>query len=914
LTEVVQFALYGVALGAMYALASQGLIVIYRGSGVLNFALGATGMVGAFLFYDVHANRGWSLVPSLALGLGSAAAIGALTQLLIMRKLRQSSSLMRLVATLAVLVILQSAAILHYSTDSQIVTGIFSSSEIVHFGPHLFLSFDRVVIIGIAALTTALLWGVYKFSRFGLATTAVAEDEETAAAAGVSTDRIALANWIIGSVLAAVTAILLAPIATLQVSALTDVIIAAFAGALVAGFRSFPLALVGAIGIGILQSELSRYVTTTGVGESAPFAVVLGYLVVRGRALPTRGQFLDKLPSVGNGRVRLRTVVPLLVVASALTLWVLPADWLGAATTSVAIATVLLSLVVVTGYAGQISLAQFTFAGIGALIAGRLAQDAGFSFLPALVLGVVATFGIGMLFGIPALRTRGVNLAIATLGLGVAVTAIVFGNYQLVGGFGGTQIGSQHLLGLNINSAQFPARYALVTLLVFAAAALMVAAVRRGRVGRRLIAIRENERAAAALGVNVLGAKLYAFGLGAGLAALGGILLAFQGTSITYDQFDISQSINAVSWAVIGGIGYIPGALAGSLLVPGGIFQLLIDQLTSIDQYIPLAGGVLLLVTILLNPDGLVSGQLDMVRAIWRRLRGTRDTAPIIHLPNLGSVDRDPSPGRRREGDVTVENLVIRFGGVVAVDHLSLRLSAGEVVGLIGPNGAGKTTAIDAITGFVRATSGQIVANGTRIDRLPPYKRARKGIVRSFQSLELFEDINVFENLQAAADPNDMASYATNLIGLGSRSVSPEFLEVVADFGLEQDLGRLPLTLPYGRRRLVAIARAVASAPDVLLLDEPASGLDEREARELVDLVADLARRRRMAILLVEHNMDVVMQVCDRITVLDFGKTIAVGTPTEIRNDPAVRAAYLGDETAATNEKPEILNAPPRAV
>lgn len=253
-------------------------------------------------------------------------------------------------------------------------------------------------------------------------------------------------------------------------------------------------------------------------------------------------------------------------------------------------------------------------------------------------------------------------------------------------------------------------------------------------------------------------------------------------------------------------------------------------------------------------------------------------------------------------GDVLldVRNVSLSFGGVKAIADISFDVRKGEIRAIIGPNGAGKTTLIDAVTGFTPMRAGTISLDGEAVTKWNVAKRARHGIARSFQSLELFEDSTVLENLRVASDPESVGSYFRDLVWPKNPPLAGEVVSAIKEFGLEEDLDRQVSDLPYGKRRLLAIARAVAMRPRILLLDEPAAGLGGVETEELAHLVKRLAADWGMGILLVEHDVNFVMTVCDFIVVLDFGREISRGAPATVRNDPAVIASYLGEDTEAT--------------
>jgi sulfate-transporting ATPase len=876
----------------MYALLGQGIVLIFRGSGILNLAHGAAAMVAAYLYDGLHVNHGWPAAEALAVSVATASAIGIFTDQLLLRRLRRTSPLARLIGVLGTLIVTQSIATVVWGATPVVVPPIVTPHPIDLLGATV--TTDRLWLLGTACALTTVMTFVWRYTRAGWIAEAVAENRRGAAALGWSPELVSALTWAVGSALAGLAGILISPITQLSVPTLVLLVIPALAAALIGRFVSFPLTLLGGLIVGVCQAEADNYVHITGASDALPFVLIVIVIVLRGSSLPLRGYVFDRVPGVGIGRVDPLALALAFVSGVLVVNLVSSANWLSAIAATFAAAIVLLSLVVLLGYGGQLSLAQYALAGIGALVAARLVAADRWPFGFALLGGVLAAAVVGLIFALPALRTRGVNLAVVSLGLGLTVQAVAFNDTSLTGGPGGTAVGGIRLLGWSIDPALHPGRYAAFVFVMFMACSLVVANIRRSRSGRRLLAIRANERAAAASGINVLAAKLYAFTIAGALAGLGGVLIGFQSTSVTFGTFDPLTSIVAVGQLVIGGAGYTVGALYGALLAPSSAASLIAQHWQEIDQYLPLIGGAGLILTLLTNQDGVVSSSVRLLRPLTGHVFALRPAAGPLAL-DAKSTTRVPPLS------LVAENITVRYGSAVAVDGVDLRIDPGKLVGLIGPNGAGKTSLIDALTGFA-PYSGRVLLGGTSIDSWPAHRRANAGMVRTFQALELFEGMTVLENLQASGERATGLSAVTDLVKPRYDALAAMAVAALREVGLEDFLDRLPSELSLGQRRLVAIARAVAMEPSVLLLDEPAAGLGDKESAEFARLVRWLTATWGMAVLLVEHDMDFVMAVSDRVVVVDFGVKIAEGTVAEVRRNPRAAAAYLGE---SVNEPPD---------
>jgi branched-subunit amino acid ABC-type transport system permease component/ABC-type branched-subunit amino acid transport system ATPase component len=905
--EVIQFFLIGLGTGGLYALTAQGIVLAYRASGTVNFAQGAFGMVSAYVFYELRDAWGLPWQIALVIGVLSGALLGLLTAMLVLRPLRPRAPLVRLMATIGLLIVLAHTFSTKYGTGLRVVKSPLTSGRFTPMDG-VSVGLDRVFIFVIAVVLTVVLTVVYSRTRFGMATSAVAENPQAAAALGISANVVDARNWAIAGATGALAGIFIAPISGLQVDVLTFLVLPALAAALVGRFTSFPLTLLGALGLGVAEAEVTRFFPNIGGGKTVSFVIIISVLMFRGTSLPGRNEQSARLGLLSNGRIDPRTLLPGLALVGVL-IMVLPVSWLDPFIVSLVLAVIMMSYVVVTGYAGQLSLAQYALAGMGAWFAGRAVANWDLGLELAIPLGVACTIPIGLVVALPALRTRGSNLAVATLGLASILQALVLLNEKRTGGTSGTAVGAPTIFGVDINPFTHPERYALTVFGLLTLVALMVANLRRGITGRRLIAVRSNERAAASVGINVTSSKLYAFGVASAIAALGGILLAFRNSVIVFEQFSITASLTSLASVVIGGVGHVIGPLFGSLIVSGGLGGRPFKNVESVDRWLTVLGGGLLVLMLLLHPTGLADSHIAQLprrlgRLLLRPFRGWRG------VRRVDSVELDEEAVRPRivtPAALEVSGLTVRFGGVLALHEVALRVEPGQVVGLIGPNGAGKTTFVDAVTGYLPDVQGSVWLAGRSLDRMSAYRRARLGLRRSFQSVELFDDLTIRENLGAATDRHSFGPYVTDLVAPHTPPLSAAAIAAIRHFGLTGELDHLPAQLPFAARRLAGIARSVAAEPSILLLDEPASGLDERESAELGHLIVALAREWGMGVLLIEHDVDLVMRICDRVNVLVAGEIVAEGPPSKIRDDAIVREAYLGIPANDAVGEPEAV-------
>ncbi|MDG1846299.1 MAG: branched-chain amino acid ABC transporter permease/ATP-binding protein [Acidimicrobiales bacterium] len=913
--------------GMLYALIAIGLVLIYKATGVINFAQGAIGTFGGFVMGMVMVNYGLPYWLAAILAIAASGAVSTATELLVVRRLFTKPRLLLFVATLGVAQLVALLQIWLPTVNERVDYPTPINNHWYIGGINILLRGEQLMVLIVVPALVIILAYLLQKTRFGLAVRSAADNPGAAQLAGLSIRAVSTQVWFIAGVLSGVSTLLIGPVQQLDAGGIgtslgPELLLFSLTAAMFGQLESFPRALVGGLAIGIvnrlvLANKSKGFLGDWGIGNGANLLAVFVILLLM-MLFITRGDRSSEQSWVLTPRLRsahkdlvkfplYQWISKIGMVFLALAIVGLPQfvdkpSRLIAYSGVLIVMLVVLSAVVLTGWAGQLSLGQFAFAGVGAFMTSYYA--ASLNYFAALGIGVLWGIGVALVVGIPALRLRGLYLGIATLGFALVTGRWILSIERLnSNSAGGSKVKPPVLFGRYDLRTDKEAYYYLCVVMV-AIVIYLLWRLRLSGIGRTLIAVRDNEATAAAYTISPTRAKLIAFAVSGGVGALAGGLLVPATGSLRSLQFQPAESLLVMSIAVVGGISSITGGVLGTIFLVG-----LPTVFESSAQVRLFSSGLGMLVVLMYFPGGLISllhnardsfltwlankqkwvptykGQSN---AIWS---GTRDSKQV----GEDNVQGIPA--------LSTNDVSVQFGGRHAVTGVSINVQQGEIVGLIGTNGAGKTTLMNAISGFVSA-DGIIELYGSPIHKSSSHIRARSGIGRAFQNAKLFGSLTVRETIMTALESRERSLLLPSIFGVppstsAERKKRSQAEEIIHYLGLGRYADQLISELSTGTRRIVELGALIALDTQLMLLDEPTAGVAQKETEAFGPLIHAIRKELGSSILLIEHDMPMVMSISDRIYCLESGSVIAEGSPDEVRNDPSVIASYLGTDNRA---------------
>jgi ABC-type branched-subunit amino acid transport system ATPase component/ABC-type branched-subunit amino acid transport system permease subunit len=948
----------GLLNGLTIGLLAAGLVLVYKSSGFINLAQAQMGTVSALLVAKWVSSWGWNWWLSFVLAVLVGLVTGWIVERFLVRPLknRRTSAVRLMFLTIGV------SQLLLALTFVPSLGGNSSANNFAALPfPQPFtsnLQIGLVVLNGMSVLTMILvptlvigLTLFLRFSSLGQQIRAAASNPDAARLCGISVNRVSAITWGLAGSLAAVSAILAAPSqASFNAASFGPYLLFVTLGAAAFGaFVSLPWALVGGVVLGVISQVVTAETSDATKGELVVFLVILVVVLVRGRAIGRVFAFsseaveerrIIRVPSVlkqdfltRNARwLALASVVALAVVLPFLPYF----NGSGHQFLLVLIlvyALIGIALTMLIGWAGQVSLGNFAVVGIAAYLTARLALD-GWS-IPALFI-LMAALGAAVMaiVGLPALRVPGMTLVVTTLGFAVVCQDWLFQQPWLVTGQpeGLTVVPPRLAIGLGSPSTQLT--FYFVALVALGLAIRGGLALRRSSPGRLIIAVRDNERAASSFGVMPATVKLAVLALSGALVGVAGVLWADSWGYVTPAEFTANVSLALLAIPVIGGLGSIGGAVAAAVLLYGSTYfigPLVTPVFGSIGQNMGFQlflAGAASVGTLLAYPRGLAGFFQDTWQKFLDRragkpqflqgqTTGNEVTGSAIEAVSYTSSKKASGPkssgvaglpidggGLEPAPPLVVSGVKVHFGGVTALDAVDVVVHAEEIVGLIGPNGAGKTTLMNVVSGFVKAESGSVQLFGNEVADLPADLRTAFGLSRSFQEAALFPGLTVKETVQVALARGHKIGILSAMISApwardSEARSSDRADDVIRRFGLTPWADTPTAELSTGTRRICDLAAQVAASPQLLLLDEPTGGIAQRDAEAFVPLLHRIRDDLGCSVMIVEHDMPLLMSLCDRVYAMDAGRILAVGSPSEIRQNQDVIASYLGTSEVA---------------
>jgi ABC-type branched-subunit amino acid transport system ATPase component/branched-subunit amino acid ABC-type transport system permease component len=881
--QLLPFIVAGIASGSIYGMAATGLVLTYKTSGIFNFGQGALATAAAYIFYAMHYANNINWIPSLIVSVAVAGPLMGLGMERISRRLSQQSVVWKIVATIGLILIVQGLGTVKYgSTTINVPQFLPKGMDFFSVGG-VNISYAQLTVTVVSLAAVVGLYALFRWSRTGVAMRAVVDDPDLLAMQATSPVRVRRSAWIIGSTFAALSGVLVLPFIGLDAIALTYLVVQAFGAAAIGAFSSMPLTFAGAILIEVAANISQKYVVNVtwlgGLPGSLPFIVLFVVLLVLPRRRLAPASSVETRPALQwQGPARVRIVTGVVVVALLALVPSIVGNDIGFYTIGLTQMIMLLSLGLLVKTSGQVSLCHAAFAAIGAVVFSQLTVGLGIPWFAALILAGLIVVPVGAFVAIPAIRLTGLFLALATFGFGIFVEQMLYSTSWMFTILSNGRAEPRPSIGSGDTA------YYYVVLVIVVVTALIMVAIHEGRLGRVLRGLSDSPLAVATMGLSTNTTRVIVFCISAFFAAVSGVLYAasihFAVSSDTHFQSLYSLTLLALlalapfaePWYAIFGLiaAVIPGYLTSA----------------SVSSWLNAFFGVSAIGVAL---QGRHAGMPERLRQILERFGRPRTAKPAA----------SPGPARRTpEGaGLEVRNLRVAFGGLVAVDDLSFSVPLGRVTGLIGPNGAGKTTTFDACSGLNRRISGRISLHGRDVTRMGTSARGRLGLGRTFQRMALCDRLTVAENVALGRESGLAGgSVLGQMVASRSQRIETEAAAWSAmDLcGIADLAGVQAGALSTGQRRLVELARCLAGRFDVLILDEPSSGLDRSETEALDSILRRAVEERGYGILLVEHDMSLVMNVCDYIYVLDFGKLLFEGDARSVAASPQVQAAYLG--------------------
>ncbi|MGP3533174.1 ABC transporter permease [Microbacterium sp. RD1] len=644
MTSIVQFAVLGLGVGVIYVGLATGLILVYRATGVINFAMGTTAMWGVYVYTFVR-NEGRLVLPigdiplggsdpgpgvALLLAVLSTVGIALVIYFGAFKPVRRAPELAQVVVSIAVMLTLQALVVLRFGPGGQRVPGFLPSDALEIAGVRV--TGDYLWMTAIVLVVVALIAGYLRFTRMGVATRAAQSNERAAILMGYAPSRLAAVAMVLAGVVAVVGGVMGSTATGLNPLTFTLFIVPALSVMLVARMSSLGIAAAFGLALGMIQSILTFLAATpwwpkwaaSGIDQVLPLLIVLVVLALYGKRLPARGSLQSvRLPDVAIPRLRPLPTLALLAIGAGI-LVVTGGAWRFGITMSLIMALLALSYVIITGYLGQISLAQVAFAGAAGFVLSKIGEGMGLPFPIAIFLSALIPTILGVIVAVPALRIRGAQLAIVTLAAALAIERFVFNNYALTPPEGNL-IAAPGLFGidLGIREGTDVSRLEFSLLVLAVAAVILIGFIRlaSGDMGRAFLAVRANERAAASAGIDVRLTKLTGFAVSAFVAGVAGCLIGYSHGQLSSSSFTVFVGLQILAFAYIGGITSWPGAIVAGALAPLGIVHTIVDQVWGMSDVYALVAGVLLILTAILNPLGAVGAAQHLLHAVRARRR-----------------------------------------------------------------------------------------------------------------------------------------------------------------------------------------------------------------------------------------------------------------------------------------------------